>query len=399
MKYIKFLLGGLLFAVLFLCNPVDSKAQTTDDEVENAVDFSQGKKIYEDWFMESFRTNMKQNIWYNFDSFILFAKVIGWLMTIMFFAQRGYEMMTGAKQWEILPLLRPFGLFLIITFWGPFISFLSLPGDLMAEAMWEKQAAQQQLVNNLRIEREKYAYNLAQNIFQKTAEVDVATEQSKSTFQKMLDSAGKAVMDGLEAVMTPLFTLKAMMNNAANRIVGTLLEWLSLLLLRLATYLVISMQLIYSGILIMLGPISVALSIFPLFRDSFAAWISRFISVSLYTTIAEIIIFIGSRLQQFALESEINRYKEIVDADGILVSAEKLMYLMGSNPIGFGTVILTFLITAIMLFTVPSVSTWIVSTSGVSSAISTMGRAAPAVARSSKSAASSAARKIVTKGI
>ncbi len=398
MKILKILYSGLLLAALFFSAPAVSYADDGTD-IESAVDFSQGGEIYESWFMTEFREKMNQYLWYDLSGFIAFAQVLAGMMAILFFAMRAYEMMTGAKQWEILPLLRPFGLLMLITFWSPFVSLITTPADLMAEAMWDKTGAQMDIVNDLRIEREKYAYYMAQSIFETTAEVEVASEQSKSTFNDFLKSAGKTVVDGISTIMKPIFTLKAIMNNAANRIIGSLLQWLALLILRLATYLIITMQLIYSAILIMLGPIAVALSIFPLFRESFATWIARFISVSLYTTIAEIIIYIGGKLQQFAFESEIGRYKEIIDSSGALVSAEKLMYLMGSNSICFGTVILTFLITAIMLFTVPSISTWIISTSGVSSAISTMGRAAPVVVGGSKSAAATAARKIVTKGL
>jgi hypothetical protein len=151
------------------------------------------------------------------------------------------------------------------------------------------------------------------------------------------------------------------------------------MILRIAVYVIFAIQIIYSGILIMLGPVSVALSILPMFRDSFSTWIARFISVNLYTTIALMIMFVGGIFQEFAMQSEIDRYAEIVTREGTLVSIEKLLFLKMNGLLSFGVVIITFLMTAICMFTVPSISTWIVSTSGVSSAVSTMGRSAPVI--------------------
>jgi hypothetical protein len=47
--------------------------------------------------------------------------------------------------------------------------------------------------------------------------------------------------------------------------------------------------------------------------------------------------------------------------------------------LSFGTVIIVFVIGAICMFTVPSISTWIISTSGITSATSTAGRSAATV--------------------
>ena len=128
----------------------------------------------------------------------------------------------------------------------------------------------------------------------------------------------------------------------------------------------------------MLGPISVATSILPMFRDSFQTWIARFISVNLYLTIALIIMFIGGIFQEFAMESEILRFQEVVDRQGNMLedAGAKILYFLGSGILSFGVVIITFLVTAICMTTVPSISTWVISTSGVNSAISTIGRAA-----------------------
>ncbi|RYG50674.1 MAG: plasmid transfer protein, partial [Chitinophagaceae bacterium] len=132
-------------------------------------------------------------------------------------------------------------------------------------------------------------------------------------------------------------------------------------------------------ILIILGPFAVAVSILPAFRDSFSTWIARFVSVNLYSGIAYLIMYLTGLMQEFAMSSEISKYKELVGEKGLNASMEKMALFAGNGILSFGTVIIVFIIGAICMFTVPSISTWIISTSGISSATSTFGRSAGTV--------------------
>ena len=73
--------------------------------------------------------------------------------------------------------------------------------------------------------------------------------------------------------------------------------------------------------------------------------------------------------------------------DGLNANIEKMAVFAGNGLLSFGTVIIVFLIGAICMFTVPSISTWIISTSGISSASSTFGRSAGTVYSSVKKVA------------
>ncbi|MGV8135049.1 MAG: hypothetical protein AB2L20_07535 [Mangrovibacterium sp.] len=382
MRMILFLRIGLLLAALSL--PSSLPAQTVseepvDENLQKAIDWAEGGQLFDDWFMDAFLTGWKEVIWGEFDTFIDLARVLAGLMALLAFAGRSYGMMTGEQKWDILPLLRPFGLLMIILYWGPFVQIVSFPTDIMANAMRGKQETQQITVNQLRYIRKDYQYNMIENLYDYSAQTEAAAEQSKSFLEDPLGSMGRSIKQGVQSVVYPVLELKEKLRVGIQLTVTQLLETLALWILRLAVYVIFAIQIIYSGILIMMGPLSVAMSILPMFRDSFATWIARFISVNLYTTIALIILFVGGIFQEFAMESEIARYAEIVNRDGTLVSIEKLMFLKMNGMLSFGVVILSFLMTAICMMTVPSISTWIVSTSGVSSAVSTMGRSAPII--------------------
>jgi len=144
-------------------------------------------------------------------------------------------------------------------------------------------------------------------------------------------------------------------------------------------YVIFIIQIIYSSILIILGPFSVAVSILPAFRDSFSTWIARFVSVNLYSGIAYLIMYLCGLMQQYALTSEISKYQELVGTNGAAADMAKMAVFAGNGILSFGTVIIVFIVGAICMFTVPSISTWIISTSGVTSAASSAGRGAGTV--------------------
>jgi membrane-anchored glycerophosphoryl diester phosphodiesterase (GDPDase) len=76
-------------------------------------------------------------------------------------------------------------------------------------------------------------------------------------------------------------------------------------------------------------------------------------------------MYLCGLMQEYALTSEISKYQELVGPNGTNANLEKMAWFAGNGVLSFGTVIIVFFIGAICMFTVPSISTWIISTSGV----------------------------------
>lgn len=385
MKQMKLKFFAFIAVLLLMMIPNYNHAQTQPDlntppkeNAANALDWSQGAGLFEDWFMDVFLTKYKDIIWGEFDTFINLARVLAGIFTLIFFAGRAYGMMTGDQKWEILPLLRPFGLLLIILQWRAFVSFVAFPTEAMASIMYHKQEAQQQNVTNMRLIRAEYQKSMIDNLFKMSGEAELAADETKEMVKDKGNWWSRTIKEGWNEVVAPVYEMKYRLQITIQLAMTQGLEMLALWILRIAVYTIFAIQIIYSGILVMLGPISVATSILPMFRDSFSSWISRFISVNLYLTIALIIMFIGGIFQEFAMQSEVARFAEFVDRNGNLLAdgAAKLLWLTGNGVLSFGLVIVSFLVTAICMMTVPSISTWVVSTGGATSAVSTMGRAA-----------------------
>lgn len=275
---------------------------------------------------------------------------------------------------------------MIILWWDAFVKMVAFPTDLVAARTETFFNSEQAEVNSLRLIRADYMQKVANSLYSFQAETEMAEKESDTWMGKAWDSVTSTVKEGMSTVVSPVIELKNRLKIGMQLLLTQLLELLGIWILRIATYVIFMIQIIYSTILIILGPFAVAASILPAFRDSLSTWIARFVSVNLYLGIAYLIMYLVALLQKYAMTTEISRYKELIGENGEAANLEKMAWFAGNGILSFGTVIVSFLIGAICMFTVPSISTWIISTSGISSAASNFGRGSQTVIGMAKKA-------------
>jgi hypothetical protein len=378
---------GLL--LMLMLGGITGFSQTVDPAIsKQSLQYLQGDGVYETGMM-TFLGGLKESIWAHFDLFIVDAQALAAIFMIVFFSIRSYEMMVGDKQMEIMPLLRPFGLVMIIVWWGAFVKVIAFPTDLVATQTETMFNSEQSTVDDLRLTRANLMLAVANSLITFQAQTEVAEKESDTWYGQAWDSVTSTVKQGISDVISPLIELKNRLTVGMQLLFTQLLELIGIWILRIAVYIIFMIQIIYSSILIILGPFSIAISILPAFRDSFSTWIARFVSVNLYSGIAYLIMYLCALMQEYALQSEISKYQVLVGQNGASADLEKLAWFASNGILSFGTVIVVFLIGAICMFTVPSISTWIISTSGVSSAASSFGRGAGTVATVARTASGS----------
>lgn len=346
---------------------------------QQTLDFLQGDGVYENGVM-AFLGGLKDSIWTHFGLFIGDAQALAAIFMIVYFAIKSYEMMVGDKRLEVMPLLRPFGLAMIILWWGVFVKMVAFPTDLVENQTSQMFDSEQSTVNALRIQRSTLMLAVANSLITFEAQTQVAEKESDTWYGQAWDAVTSTIKQGISDVVSPLIELKNRLQVGMQLLFTQLLELIGIWILRMAVYVIFMIQIIYSSILVILGPFSVAVSILPAFRDSFSTWIARFVAVNLYSGIGYLIMYLCALMQEYALQSEISKYQVLVGQNGTTPDLTKLAFFAGNGLLSFGTVIIVFIIGAICMFTVPSISTWIISTSGVSSAASTFGRGASTVA-------------------
>jgi hypothetical protein len=377
-----------IITILLLMATTVTFAQNTPAKNEKAFMAFQGEGVYEDGMMAMLR-GLRDFVWNDWGMFIDDAKVLSAIFMIIYFAIKSYEMMAGDKQLEIMPLMRPFGLAMVILWWGVFVKMIAFPTEVIehqAQVRWESA---QQDADNLRLKRAALMTEMADSLYTFQAQTQVAEKESDTWYGQAWDQVSSTVKSGISKVVSPLLELKQRMQVSMQLLVTQLLEMTGIWVLRVGVYFVFLIQVIYFSLLVILGPFSVAVSILPAFRDSFSTWIARFISVNLYSAIAYLIMWLCAYMQQYAMTAEISRYTMILHGTGAGNKMAELAVFASNGILSFGTVIITFLIGAIAMFTVPSISTWIISTSGITSGTSTFARAAGTVARTAGKAAGS----------
>jgi len=380
----------MLLCLLFLLSGTAGFAQTATVDTmisRQSLQYLQGDGVYETGMMV-FLNELKLSIWNHFDMFIVDAQALAAIFMIIFFAIKSYEMMVGDKQMEIMPLLRPFGLAMIIIWWGAFVKVVAYPTDLVESQTETMFNSVQSDVDGLRIERANLMLAVANSLYTFQAQADVAEKESDTWYGQAWDSVTSTIKEGISTVVQPLLELKNRLTVSMQLLFTQLLELMAIWLLRIAVYIIFMIQIIYSSILIILGPFSVAVSILPAFRDSFSTWIARFVSVNLYSGIAYLIMYLCGLMQEYGLQSEISKYQDLVGANGTAADLTKMAAFAANGILSFGSVIIVFVIGAICMFTVPSISTWIISTSGISSAASNFGRGATTMAGAARIAGS-----------
>jgi len=346
------------------------------DSFKETFNFLQGNGVYEEGMMH-FLTQMKSTIWTHYDAFIADAQALSAIFMLIFFAIKSYELISGDKRLEIMPLLRPFGLSMVILWWPIFTRVVAFPEEIVENRTLALFEGSQSDINALRMQRAKLMVEVADELFKVQAETEVAKKEADSWYEHAWESVQSSVKEGFSQLWNPVVEMRNRLQISLQLLTSSLLETLAIWILRISVYVIFIIQIIFSAILIILGPFSVAISILPAFRDSFSNWIARFVSVNLYSGIGFLVMYIASLFQHYALEAEISRYQELLGTSG--ASLEKLSWFAANGVLSFGMVIITFIIGAITMFTVPSISTWIVSTSGVGSAVSEMGAGASRV--------------------
>lgn len=365
--------------LLALLVPILAFGQSqVEQDFDKAIEFMEGGNVLQDWFMEVFLNGYRDVLLQNWNAFTDIAVALGGCFALLYFSLKAYELMTGDKEFQILPLLRPFALLMIIINWGAFISIIDVPMKLMAQTAAEDYYDSLQETKNLRVTRASYQKQLAETLFTEAAENEIAAETAKRSFFD--DPIGVTKDAAIDTMVKPIMELKQKLTISLQHMLTQLLELLALWILRIMVYLMFCLQIIYTAVLVLLGPISVAFSITPMFKEAFKSWLSRYISVQFYLVIAFLVLNIGNALQRIAMTAEIDRYKELVTQDGTVVSLEKIMWVQANGVLSFGFVIVSFLVSAIAILSVPKVSTWIITTSGTSGVFSGAGRAAQVAA-------------------
>ena len=297
------------------------------------------------------------------DRYVAFSQMLCALFMFLYFAVESYKMMVGDKNLEIMPLLRPFALSMVIMFWGSFVELIKTPMELLAKG--ERGAFYESLAKLESDSRQRYA--LIDEIGRKLIETSVDTERAAQQVNNTQTGDFFGLGESLDNLWDKIKGYYLIVVSKFRYMAHQLIEYVAVTIFQVCTYIIFFLQAIFGSILIILGPLSFAFSILPGYRDAYLNWIARFISVGLYSVIGYLVLNMAIEVVRLGILQELAALNQVKDDPEAFV-----MYVATSSG-EMGSFVVSILVAAIGMLTVPSISTWIVSTSGATNAMRTAG--------------------------
>ncbi len=264
------------------------------------------------------------------------ARAVGGIAAFFYIAKRIYEQLIADNPVSLLPLLRPFALVLVITFWGPFVNLLLVPTRGLTNLSEAVYADKKHIVKQ-RLEDKQQA------ILQTDLPVFYENEEKEA-----------ALWDkGINLLLTTynIISGRAIQNQISFFVMNSIRQVLESLF-EVLVYLVAFLRTIFSILLVIFGPLVFALSIFDGFQDNYLHWIARFVHVNLYLPIALLILSIVQEILIFVLEIE------IAQITAMPVYQPQLFYVSSLVVPVCGIIGMAM---------VPKIASWIVQASGTNS--------------------------------
>jgi len=277
------------------------------------------------------------------------ARAIGGIAAFFYISKRIYEQLIADNPISILPLLRPFALVLVISFWGPFVQLLMVPTKGLTKLSESIYADKKNIVAE-RLEEKQEAILYA----------------DLPAFQENEEKEATLWDKGINMLLTTYNIISGRaLQHQINFYVMDVIRQLLEALFEGLIYLIAFLRTVFCVLLVVFGPLVFAISIFDGFQDNYLGWIARFINVNLYLPIALIILSLVQEVLIFVLEAEITQIKST------LIYMPSLYYVSS---------LVVPLCGIVGLMMVPKIASWIIKASGTSTGGSRLVRTAAVMA-------------------
>ena len=280
-------------------------------------------------------------------SFTGIAKSIAAIMTLIYFGSEAYKIMAGEKTFEIMPLLRPFGILLIIMFWGSFLGLLDAPLNQIHGAGKHMFEAKMQTIDNLNKVRTSLQDSIMDQVTRKQEEVRAAQANEDRNFWQRMGADLSGLWDRIQGLGLWLIA-------QVRQFLFNLIETVVQIVWQAMVYLMLFLRLVFKGVLGIIGPLCLALSILPIFRASFSKWLSKYITVNLYGCITYIMLALSSAIIQYSIETDVQVLRQ-ANADDTALAMQTVFntgFVNGFLP--------AMLMSIFALLKVPQLADWIV---------------------------------------
>lgn len=292
----------------------------------------------------------------NMGGFKTIAASLGAVFALIVAGIQAYKVMSLQQgRFDILAIARPVLFAFILANWGVVVNCVTFPGKQLENYFREKYEVEKTLVVEKREERKKAAKEVTEKLREKKAAVEAAERAASAGEDKnFMSQAVDWVTDGFDKMGDIITGWLATAQSYFANWIESLFMWIGELFWQCSVYFIFLLKAIYMAVLILFGPVYMMFSILPAWKDTWAQWVGRAISVSLYGAMAYLVMIFSMQLMKYGIMADTDILNEIASGD------EGLGSYMASS---FGTSIQTLigLICGTMAMkTVPEIATWAV---------------------------------------
>ena len=258
------------------------------------------------------------------------AAAIAGIAASLFIGFRLLRHLAYAEAVDVWPMLRPFALgFLALNFTlvTDFIGVMSAPLETATQNMIDIQTTRIQQIEALRLQKQQ----------ERLAEMDrqmddIGVWQTGQYIHLLIEKNKLYLKEGFDSVLKNLFYA----------------------IFLAARLVVLTVRAFFLIVLTMIGPLTFSIAIFSGFQDSHLLWIARYVQVSLWFPLANILGTIVTYLQGKVVALQ---YLELTNSVPEEAQSGPLIYIV------------FMIIATLSYFTIPTLASYIISSSGVGSAL------------------------------
>ena len=265
------------------------------------------------------------------------AQGLAGIAALMYVFYRIWPVLAGKEPLDLFPMLRPFGFMLLLLFYQSFIFLLGAVLQPIADATGRIYAGQYKDVIQLIETKQKI---LDKQNASNNPSVNKVGDSNKEDDMTWIERITGAISDAI-----PDFDpLPVMISKAVSWILEFLFYTVSIIISTLRAFFLI--------VLVTVGPLSIAFSIFPAFAGTFNSWLARYIQIWMWSPIASILGALLSRIQSLMELRDIERAN-----GGDFLDIADLGHL-------------SFMAIGIVCYVyVPTMASWVIESTGVGRAL------------------------------
>lgn len=285
------------------------------------------------------------------DSLMGVGKALGAIFALIVAAGRAYKMMTLDGKFDILEISRPLLLAFAIANTGAIVRTVTYPGELLEQHFRAEYNRRCGEISDLRKKRFDQATDLKNFMGKKLT----ASEEAKNAVSEdpdWWDGITEAIGDLWEGVVNIRNSWLVMIWTMIFNGLENVFIFIGEMAFQVAVYLIFLIKAIMLAVLTLFGPVQLACSILPVWKDAWASWIGRLVSVSMYGAMAYLVMSFTLVLLKFSYDAD------IIKLTTVLTTTDGLMAYIGSMLGTCATVIVTYFCGALAMSAVPEMASW-----------------------------------------